>query len=250
MTQTTAPERSAPTDPRVGLSWTRVAFIGAVTVAVWSIVLQLIAGTLIPPVAVIGAAFLVFAPFLARERRKTGLGLAVFAVLAVAGNLPGILDDLSHPASAPAFILTLASVLGAGLATVGGLGMFFRWAPDAGRRLVVAAATIFVVGSFTSASIAATTESDSALPADVAVVAESVEWHPGHVTMTSGSSGIWVDNRDGIRHTFTVPELDIDLEIPALKTRRIDVEAAPGTYQIVCEVPGHEDMTATLTIEG
>lgn len=250
MTQTTAPEQSADTDPRVGLSWTRVAVTGAVTVVVWSIVLQLIAGTLIPPVAVIGAVFLVATPFLAPERRKTGLGLAVFSVLAVAGNLPGILDELSHPASAPAFILTLASVLGAGLAAVGGLGMFFGWASDAGRRLVSAAAAIFVVGSFTSVSIAATTESDSALPTDVEVVAETVEWHPGTITMTTGASGIWVDNRDGIRHTFTVPELDIDLEIPALKTRRIDVEAAPGTYQIVCDVPGHEDMTATLTVEG
>ena len=56
--------------------------------------------------------------------------------------------------------------------------------------------------------------------------------------------------RCGIRHTFTIEELGVDLEVPAHKAGRIDIDAAPGIYQFVCSVPGHEAMTGTLIIEG
>jgi uncharacterized cupredoxin-like copper-binding protein len=66
----------------------------------------------------------------------------------------------------------------------------------------------------------------------------------------TGDSGLWIDNKDGIRHTFAIPELEIDVEIPALKANRVDIDAPPGSYLIICTVPGHESMTGTLTITG
>ena len=91
----------------------------------------------------------------------------------------------------------------------------------------------------------------TALATDTPVVALGVQWDSDIITLEAGSSGIWVDNQDGIRHTFTVPELDIDLEIPAFTAQRIDIEGAvPGEYQVICTVPGHELMTATLVVEG
>ena len=74
-------------------------------------------------------------------------------------------------------------------------------------------------------------------------------WMPEELTV-SESAGLWIDNRDGIRHTFTITELGIDVEIPALRSKRIDIDAAVGEYQIVCDVPGHESMTGTLIVEG
>lgn len=250
MTKTESRRSTSEADDRAPMSWATVAKIGASTIVVWSVALQLIAGEPIPPVAVIGVVFLAFAPFIDAHRRKLGLALAIVAVLAVGGNLPPILDELSHPESAPAFILTLLSVLGAVMAFMGGLGIFFGWNADVGRRLVFGAALVFVIGAFTSVSIAANTVSDGARSSDVEVVTRQVAFDPTEISIGAEDTGIWVDNRDGIRHTFSVPELGIDLDVPALKSRRVDIDAAPGTYEIFCEVPGHESMTATLTVTG
>ena len=98
--------------------------------------------------------------------------------------------------------------------------------------------------------IASGVESDGAGSDDVTVVAEKLAFAPMDLAMDVADSGVWVDNRDGIRHTFTIPELGVDLEIPALKAKRVDIDATPGTYQIICTVPGHETMTGTLTVTG
>ena len=235
-------------ESREARQWMRLARIGAIVMVVWSVILQVLAG-LIPPVAVIGAVFLGFIPFLSGERRKLGLVYAALAALAIGANLPPVIDELSNPESSPAFILTLLSVLGVTLAIVSGLGAFFRWSPSPIRRLAYGAGAVFVVGSVFSLALAAATPSDAARPGDVQVVAEGVMWMPEELTV-SESSGLWIDNRDGIRHTFTIAELGIDVEIPALRSKRIDIGAAPGTYQIVCDVPGHESMTGTLIVEG
>lgn len=55
---------------------------------------------------------------------------------------------------------------------------------------------------------------------------------------------------NGLHHTFTVEALGVNLEIPALKSRRIAFDAPPVTYEFVCTVPGHESMTGTLIVEG
>jgi plastocyanin len=226
----------------------RLARIGAIVMVVWSVILQVLAG-LIPPVAVIGAIFLGFVPFLSGERRKLGLAYAAVAALAIGGNLPPVIDELTNPESSPAFILTLLSVVGVTLAIISGLGAFFRWSPSPIRRIGSTAAGVFVVGSVVSLAVGAATPSDAALPGDVEVVAEGVMWMPEELTV-SESAGLWIDNRDGIRHTLTITELGIDVEIPALRSKRIDIGAAPGVYQIVCDVPGHESMTGTLIVEG
>ena len=107
-----------------------------------------------------------------------------------------------------------------------------------------------VVGAVASIVVSVNAETAVALDTDIQVVAEKVEFGPDQVRVDSGVAGVWVDNKDGIRHTFTIDELGVDLEIPALKARRIDFAAAPGTYEFVCTVPGHEGMTGTLVVEG
>lgn len=230
--------------------WLKLARGATTAMVAWAIVLQLTAGTLIPPVAFIGAAYLILLPFLRRERRRTGLVLAAFSVTAVAGNLPGVADELAHPESAPAFILTLLATLSAAVAAVSGLGMFRTWSSRPAPRVAAVAGSLFVAGIVLSLVAASTTVSEVASADDVAVVAEGVAWAPSEVVVDDESSGVWVDNRDGIRHTFTVPALGIDLDVPALKSRRVDIDAPAGSYQIICEVPGHDSMTATLIVEG
>lgn len=247
--------RSAPTtrgDTTTSTTtWLKLARGAALALAAWSVTLQLTAGRLIPPVAVIGFVYVVLAWFSTGERRRLGLVIAAFSALAVAGNLPGVIDDLRHPESAPAFILTLLAITAAAVALVAGVGAFRQWSPGRVGALARGSAAVFVVGTAVSTLVAVNTDSAGALPGDVIVTAESLTWQPLEVRLDGGASGIWVDNRDGIRHTFTVPDLGIDLDVPALKSRRLDLQAPmPGTYQLICEVPGHESMTGTLVVGG
>ena len=231
-----------------GSTWMTMARAGAIVMVVFAIALQATARTIIPPVALIGAAFLAFIPFLHGERRWVGMAAAVFGVAAYVGNLPIILDDLRNPESAPSFILQLLSTIGVFLVAVGGIGAFFgppaRWV----RPLALAATGVFIAGTAGSVALAVNTDSAARLPDDVQVTAQQLMWAPEDVVINTGNSGIWIENKDGIRHTFTIPDLDIDVEIPALKAQRVDIDAAAGTYLIICTVPGQESMTGTLTI--
>ena len=245
MTDTLTPATTATT------AWLRLGRAAAITMVVWSVLLQAVfARELIPPVLIVGLVFLGFSFFLAGERRRLGLAYAVVTVVLVAGNLPQIVSSLSAPASAPSFVLTLASVLAPAAAVVAGLGAFFRWPVPAIRPTAIAVVAVFAVGAAASIAIAVTTESDVALVGDAQVTAERVAFAPEAITLASDATGVWVDNRDGVHHTFTVEALGIDLEIPALKAKRVDVAAAAGTYEVICTVPGHDNMTATLIVSG
>lgn len=247
---TTVDDRPAPEGLSRTASWLRFSRGAALTMAVWSVALQVLAGGLIPPVAAIGAVFLLFVPFLTGERRRVGLGLAVFAALALAGNVPMLVDELAHPESSPAFILTLLSVLGALSAMLGGTAAFLHWEPAPIRRVVLGAAAVFAAGTMMSLVMASNTDSDVVQLSDTRVLAARIEWDPQIVSVAAGTAGVWVENEDGVRHTFTIEELGVDLEVPALRARRVDFDAQPGSYEIICTVPGHETMTGTLIVEG
>jgi plastocyanin len=231
-------------------AWMRLARATALTMVAWAALTTLIARVMIPPVLVVGLIFLAFVPFLKGERRRLGLAYAVVAALALLGNLPSILDELAHPDSLPAFALTLLSFTAALTAIAAGLGAFFRWSPAAIRSLAIAWAAVFVIGAAGSAVVSASAETDVALPADEQVIAEKVTFLPPDLQVESGTAGVWVDNKDGIRHTFTIDELGVDLDIPALKARRVEFQAGPGIYTYRCTVPGHDGMTGTLVVGG
>lgn len=235
-------------EPPIGDNpWVKVAKASAVMVVVWAGLLHIVAQVIIPPVIVIGLIGLAFASSLRTIRRKTALGYALFSVLSVVGNLPGVIGDLSDISSTPAFSLTLLHSLVAALGMVGGLGMFFGWSGQPIRALVSGAATLFGVLIVASMVVAWQTDSAAALDGDVAIAMERVQFVPGEVRVVSGGA-LWVNNQDGIRHTFTVAELGLDLEIPANKAGRVEVQGPAGTYDVICTVPGHENMVATLEI--
>lgn len=56
-------------------------------------------------------------------------------------------------------------------------------------------------------------------------------------------------NKDGIDHTFTVPETQIDVPVAALETfngEPIAGAVEPGTYDFNCTI--HPQMTGVVTI--
>ena len=94
--------------------------------------------------------------------------------------------------------------------------------------------------------------SDRPLADDVAVDAVGFAWEPDFISYPAATaSGLWVDNRDFAHHTFAIPDLGIEVQLPASKSRRVELgDVAAGEYHIVCTIPGHEQMTGTLVVAG
>jgi len=106
-----------------------------------------------------------------------------------------------------------------------------------------------VLGSLVSMVAAANTTSDVALEGDVIIVAEDVLFTE-RAEVATGDGALFIDNRDPGRHTFTIEALGIDVELPAGTARRVVLgSVAPGTYEYVCTIIGHEKMTGTLIVE-
>lgn len=231
--------------------WRRLGSAAAGVMAIWSIALQALAGSIIPPVAVVGAVFAVLAVLLPRSRRTwVAAAGAVVPLLALAGNVPPIAHDLSHPEEGLVFALTVVSVVGALTTSVAGFMTWLR-RPDRGARPIAAVSVgIVVVAAAVGAVAASGVESVPAAAGDVMVEARAVAFAPGDIVLAAGDTGIWVDNADPFAHTFTIAGTDVDLRVPAGAAQRVDVDLAPGTYSVICAVPGHESMTATLTVEG
>jgi plastocyanin len=103
------------------------------------------------------------------------------------------------------------------------------------------------MGFALSAVVASGVEPADPLAGDAKLVSESMSFEPEELVVTAGS-GIWMENRDGVRHTFTVEGTDLDLNVPGDSAGRTDLDLDPGTYQVICGVPGHEAMSMQLTI--
>jgi plastocyanin len=243
ITQRTEIENEASTP-----AWMRLARGSAITLVAWAVLLHLTARVLVPPVLLIGVVYAGLIPFLRGPRRGLGLGYAIISVLTLFGNAPATIDELTHLDSAPAFILTLLAVVAAIVAIVAGFGAWRSTGMPPTGPIVTGATAVFLVLAATSVVVSATTDSDTARSDDVVLVAERVEFGSDAITISANGGGVWIDNKDGIRHTFTIEGEGVDLEIPALKARRVDLNLAVGAYEFICTVPGHDTMKGTLTV--
>ena len=229
--------------------WVRVSKWACFTILAWSILLQLIAGEIIPPVLAIGLVFGAIGPFLKGERRRLAGVTGLLGLVALGGNLPATIDELSHPSSAPAFILTLMVVVAALVLVVAGIAALRKADGDGVRPLVITSAAVFVAGVVVAIVAAAGVESASALATDVKVTASGVEFEPTTLEVAAGESGFWVENLDGIRHTFSIHGTDYEIDVPGLSAQRGTFDLAAGQYEVFCAVPGHENMKIDLTVE-
>jgi len=243
-------DRQAETTKR--WTWLSLARIGAGGFVIWAITLQLGAGFIDPIITSLGLIYAAWIWLLDPERRGRLVAFTVFAALTMVPNIVFGSSDFTHVESAGSFIPQLFVTLCIGLAIVGGAGELRQWSTDAARTVLGRVAAVFALGAAVSLVVSATAPSDDALVDDVAVVASGFAWEPGVVTYdASNASGLWVDNRDFAHHAFAVPDLGIDVQLPASKARRVELgDVASGQYQIVCTIPGHENMTGTLVVTG
>lgn len=230
--------------------WRRTAAIGACVMTAWAVTLQSFAGEVIPPVAVIGIVFaLLTAGLVVVRRRWIGLIAGALPLITIAGNVPILVFDLSHPEEATVFVLAAVSVAAALVTSVAGFLLWFRRAGAATPLLAAGLGVVFVaavVGAVASDGV----EDAAALDTDIEVVTRALAFEPTEIVLAAENGGIWVDNVDPFRHTLTIEGTDVDLQLPGSSSQRVDVDLSPGTYSVFCAVPGHEAMVATLTVDG
>jgi uncharacterized cupredoxin-like copper-binding protein len=226
--------------------WTRLLVGLTAAIAATDLLFFALIGEVIPPLAV-GALLTVVGIAIVRRAPRTAIAvLGLTSLLMLVGTVPFAVDHLAHPASALDFVHAVIGSVGRAFAVVATIGAWRASAADGARRLGVTAvgmAALTVLG----ATVAMLTSSgDDAQVGDVPVAVEKAEF-PEAIEAVAGST-LFVDNRDLFRHTFTVEDAGLDVELPAAQGVRIPLELGPGSYEVTCAVPGHEFMRATLEV--
>jgi plastocyanin len=185
---------------------------------------------------------------------RVGVVLLGFFSLAVfLFSVPFLAEALIHPESLADFIPLVVFTLGAVVGVIAAIPAFREGArPQTGSRAprtIGAAAVLILVASLVVSVVAFTQiESEPARAGDIAVVTEDVEFHPAGVNAPEGEVSVHVTNNDDIRHTFTIDELGVDLNLPPNSSQRVSFSAGPGTYEFYCR-PHVPDMEGELVIE-
>jgi plastocyanin len=86
----------------------------------------------------------------------------------------------------------------------------------------------------------------------VTVVAQdSLSFDRDEYTASAGEVTIDYENSGNLTHTLLIDGVD-DFKLTVTSSGDTDegtVELEPGDYRIFCDIPGHESMEATLTVE-
>lgn len=95
------------------------------------------------------------------------------------------------------------------------------------------------------------------LPAEVGLTVTavpSIRWDAADYTATAGDVVIGLVNEDSVRHTLIIAKDGTkipDFKLVAGKKGAVDsgsITLDAGTYQLLCDVPGHQNMKAVLTV--
>ena len=98
---------------------------------------------------------------------------------------------------------------------------------------------------------------EATIPADAGLVVNAVEglqWDLSEYTATAGDVVVVVENTSGQPHNLHFVAADNSqlpqvLDIPQRGSIAVDTVAlAAGTYTLICTIPGHANMKATLTV--
>jgi plastocyanin len=210
--------------------------------------LQILAGHVIPPLAIFGTLSAALGAATLRRRPRWLLIVdALVAVLYLGGSAPFMAANLAHPES-PGSFLSEVFILLAFLSVLIGVVLRLRGAGALARRRAVAGAVaVAVVAIVASLAAAATVDAEARQDGDIAIASDGSVF-PSEVEMPVGDAVLWLDNRDPFHHTFLIDDTDIRAVMPANSSVRIPVDLAPGSYRFRCDVPGHDSMAGVLHV--
>lgn len=233
------------------LTWLGVQIVATIVLLLVLLSIMAVARVIIPPLLVFALVFAATAYALRRwgpTRSWVRVVGAVLALLAVLANIGPILQDLAHPESALVFVPSALGLLTAITAAAAGVAGFFRAFEEIVRSAGLAALGVGALLVVVSGVAALRLESDDSQMGDVRIVAHRVQY-PDTVLAKVGQVALFIENRDGFRHTFTIEQRGVDVELPASTDRRVVLELPVGRYPFICTVFGHEQMEGVLTVE-
>ncbi len=167
-------------------------------------------------------------------------------------SAPFLAEALPHPESTADFIPLLVFTVSTFVAAVAAIPAFReRAAPGTSSRAAsataVAAGVVIVAGAAVSLFAAAGIEGARAREGDIRVTTEDIEFRPAAIRAGGTTIAVHVTNKDSTRHTFTIDELGVDLDLPPNSAQRVTFQADPGTYRFFCR-PHESDMQGDLTV--
>ncbi|MFN2586721.1 MAG: cupredoxin domain-containing protein [Actinomycetota bacterium] len=232
-----------------GVAWVELLRWSTIAAIVTAALINVFAGV-IPPLIVFGLVWIGALGWLYRATKGPAVLLLVSFVASLVLSAPFVIPTLTVPASAGDFVLNLASLLAAVTGIVAAVAIVrgLMGVSPAARGIGVAAVAIFVAGTVVSIVSAVTYDDAVAQEGDIRLVTEDLEFSDETLEASSGEVAVFVDNEDQTLHTFTIEELDVDLDVPAAKSARTTFQAEPGEYEFFCE-PHKEDMKGTLVVE-
>jgi plastocyanin len=189
----------------------------------------------------------VLAALLTRARKGTvgRVGLGLLAADTAGWMLPAAIvnarDGMSTGAVVAPIVLAVLSV--------GALALVVGMPPMpvlAGGLLLFVVAGVWSVVSGGSSGAG---KSNTAASADIRLRARNAAFDRKIVEAPAGGD-LAVRNDDLFWHTFTVPDLHINLRVATGATRRIALDVPAGSYRFVCAIPGHDQagMNGTLIV--
>jgi plastocyanin len=79
---------------------------------------------------------------------------------------------------------------------------------------------------------------------------KDMAYSSAEIVVVGSTVNVSLSNLDFLPHTFTIDEVGMDQEVPALGKAQLTFTAEPGVYSIYCAIPGHREagMVGTLTV--
>jgi plastocyanin len=227
--------------------WIQLLVWASILTAVVDVGAPALAGSVIPPLAV-GAALTLVALVLLRRKPRAGvMMLGIVNLLLVVSSAPFSAPNLAHPESPLSFSHAAIHLLGRPLAVVAAVAAWRHVSASGARRVRIVTVALLAVIVVTGVGEVVFTSGPTPRRGDVVVVVQDFAF-PDVVRVASGGD-LLVENKQALRHTFTVTDTDMSQELPERRNVRFAVDLLPGTYQPHCSIPGHENMTATLVVE-
>jgi plastocyanin len=212
---------------------------------------------------VVVAVLALVGAFLIRQRHTAAKVVACVLALLAGGALFWTAFGLAAPASFFDFVPGLLVLPGALLGLVSGITSIVRTRRGrevgGGERRAVGA-IVAVVALLAVVSAVLTVTGRDTVPdaladeADLTVHLEDFEFDEASYSLEGGAT-VLVKNDDPFIHTFTVDELDIDVDLGPSSEKLIEIPEESGTFVLYCEPhtsdkddPAEDDMVAELTV--
>jgi plastocyanin len=248
----TDPVAPAPSrQPRVGWLSLLVA-AGCATIA--SFVIPMIIAGSIETFFLAMAAPIVLGLLVVWRWRRTGIVVLGVVLLAeLLASAPFLTDALTHPETPgdflPLTLFTVATLVGSVAAVPAFRAAQVHARPTSRSATPVAVSAVLVLVAATAVSIVAAGRVDSvtAQPGDVALTTKDFQFDTRTITTDTETVAVTVTNDDATRHTFTIDELGVDLNVPPGTTQRVTFPADTGTYRFYC-IPHATDMAGELVV--